>query len=236
MLPRPLASHIVEPFAGSAAYSTTFQPERVSLYEANTDVSDLWQWLITSATESDLLSLEKLRTPVKTDVRTFDLPSPQETLMRLTCASVMVGQLSSWLLYPQHRVDFSSLRVALPWIKSSVTVCGSDFREAARQQGSDVVFFIDPPYLGTSGNYIDKTAKRNFGISPPDIADFVLTLECPAIFTYGDGASEMFPQFAWKALHTRRVPNIRAGGSVARTEHVAFVNWPHDSQLSLDAA
>lgn len=42
----PRRSLVIEPFAGSAAYSVRYAPEKVALYDVSPDICDLWDWLI----------------------------------------------------------------------------------------------------------------------------------------------------------------------------------------------
>lgn len=52
----PRRDFVIEPFAGSAAYSTLYEPFRVALYDVNVDICDLWHWLI-HCSDSDVLSI-----------------------------------------------------------------------------------------------------------------------------------------------------------------------------------
>lgn len=95
-----------------------------------------------------------------------------------------------------------------------------DFRDTKRYDDGKTLFFVDPPYLGTQGNYIDKTAgiDRTSSISAADIEDFVLGLKSPVLMTYGDGAQETFANLDWKLATKRKVPLIRTGGTRERSE------------------
>lgn len=223
---------IVEPFAGSLAYSVHYKPKRAIGYEVNTDVAELWRWLREEATTERLLEFEdEVRAlPDKYDLRELDTEPALRTLARLHTASVMVGQLSSWRHYAQHRVDFSGIADELSWIQSAVKLRERSFERSKKLDGEwrekRTLFFIDPPYLGTSGNYKDKTSRANRDlIDVSAVAKFCAKLRAPAIFTYGDDAVEAFPMFEWQVFAERRVPNIRHGGSKLRREHVCLLNW-----------
>jgi len=225
----PIGSNrIVEPFAGSARYGVYHQPDSLYLYEANTHMYELWKWLTTEATSEDLLELQSKRPIITRDVRELELPKAQETLMRLTCSGVYVGQLSSWVMYPQHRVDFSDIISVIHWLRDSVELCGNDFRQSAQHDSEDdVMYFIDPPYLGTTGCYIDKDEKVNHDkeLTIEEIANFISSLKSPTIFTYGSDAPESFPMFEWHKLIEKSVPKIVSGGSRVRTEWVSYINF-----------
>jgi site-specific DNA-adenine methylase len=223
----PHGMMIVEPFAGSAAYSMAHSQfgRKIQLAEANEDVRVLWEWLRTEATEERLIELEKMRPKEKVQVATLKLPKPEETLMRLTCSGVYTGQLSSTILYSQHSVDFSNIRRLLPVIRNQVLPLLKDYRETVTLDG---FMFLDPPYLGTQGNYKDKTNKidQTIGLSDLEIRDFVLSLKQPYIFTYGDDAPEVFPDFDWQLAMIKKVPRIRTGGVIERREWFCVGNSP----------
>ncbi len=80
------------------------------------------------------------------------------------------------------------------------------------------MLFVDPPYHGTHGNYAAEGDVR-------EVVDAVVRKsrgECWV--TYGDGAPSVFPRYPWTRLCVRRVPNIRRGGVVERTEWVAYLS------------
>lgn len=224
------STKIVEPFAGSARYGIYHQPEKLYLCEANTDVYELWRWLIEDATEELLTDLEEKRVKITRSVRDLNLDKARETLMRLTCSGMYVGQLSSWVCYPQHTVDFRPIKELLYWIQNHVELIGRDFRDSHRfDNDPNVTYFIDPPYLGSLGCYIDKSTKINHDdvLTVKEIADFVSSLTRPVVFTYGDNAPEIFPMFNWNRLKTKSVPKIFAEGVKTRTEYVAYINYYH---------
>lgn len=235
--PAPGTDTIVEPFAGSAAYALSYAPKFVILTDINPLVRELWEWLIDEATEDDLLGLrqklEHLRQKgAKVDLRTKNLPSPLLTLARLMVASVVKGQLSSWTLYPQHRSSVDVLVGQLPYIKKSVFVVEPGnggyedaFADAFMLQTSvhrkgRTCVFVDPPYIGTKANYKDGPQSWTLA-EAKKLADLVhkaAQAGCQVVMTYGDGAQQVFPEFDWQVAVQRKVPNIRRGGTVDRTE------------------
>lgn len=219
----------VEPFAGSLAYSLHWRRERVFAAEANPLVRGLWEWLRTEATDARLHFLETLRPKVKVDARehgaAHGLCEAEVTLLRLQVSGAYVGQLSSWCLWPQHTLDLGAIREALPYIRAAVQPLATDYRDVAEAAAPGAVVLVDPPYIGTSGNY--KARGRDYGsVDPAEVTAFIQGLRCPVAFTYGDGAAETFPEFTWRKLVTRKVPVLRGGGTRERGEWLALVNWP----------
>lgn len=223
---------IVESLAGSAKYGCHYKPERLILYEKNRDVRELWEWLIKHATVERLHEIEAMRPKEKIDVRELALSKQEQTLMRLTCSGAYVGQLSSFVLYPQHSVNFKKIILALDWIKSSVKIGGDDFAQSLEHNGDpNVLFFVDPPYLKTAPNYIDKTSRKDLSndLTTGEINAYVSEITSPVIFTYGSDAPEVFPDFNWDPPIETKVPRIRTGGTKIRLEHVYYGNWPGNS-------
>ncbi|MEC5173528.1 DNA adenine methylase [Chryseobacterium nepalense] len=61
--PKPNYDTIIEPFAGSAAYSLYKDnwKKKVILIEKDEKVYDIWRWLIHDASENDILNLPDLK-------------------------------------------------------------------------------------------------------------------------------------------------------------------------------
>ena len=232
-LPTPplFTQHIVEPFAGSLAYSVHYAAAKVTAAEANPLVRGLWEYLRTDATPERLRWLEGVKPAEKTDAREiakqFDLSEAETTLIRLQISGAYVGQLSSWVLYPQHRLNLSPLADLFPYIKRSLGPLAADFESITPEVfGERTLAFVDPPYLNTKANYKGKGTKKDHGgLDPACVTSFVKRFKCPVLFTYGDGAQETFPDFEWRKAVVRKVPILRGGGTRDRTEWYALLNW-----------
>jgi site-specific DNA-adenine methylase len=229
--PSPEIKRVVEPYLGSGAYLLASGLPGLG-YEINRDVAEMWWWL-QKVTPSELKDLDVLvedlkvdpATPPKPDVRLLKgLSRGQETYVRINITGVYTGQLTSWKIYPQHRLPVASTIECLPRIKDIEIVCGSA-NEYVHQDGD--MLFVDPPYLGTTAGYIEKSSKKNHEdvYDAKDTIDLISKTSNPVILTYGDGADRHFPGYDWHSVVTRKVPNIRRGGTVDRTEWVAYVNW-----------
>lgn len=229
--PPPGTKTIVEPFAGSAAYGLHYRPERLVLAESNQTVRELWSWLIGEASDGDLQELQSILRKHKVagekfDLRNLELAPGALTLARLTTSGVYVGQLSSYVFYPQNKIDFGELRSALPYIKCHVELGPTDFSDAMKCDSTAFVF-IDPPYLGTSGNYIDKSKVSQKNLDKIDLgirlAEAIANCAADMLFTYGSDAPEAFPLLNWQLACERKVPKIRTGGTITRQEWFAEI-------------
>jgi site-specific DNA-adenine methylase len=218
---------VVEPYLGSGAFSINASVPAIG-YEINSDLCAMWNWLKSASTQ-DLQDLNALvedwkKRTEKPDVRDMRLDLGRQTYVRVNCCSVVVGQLSSWKVYPQHFLPIEETLKCLPRLKDITVIHGRG--ETHVPQDGDLLF-VDPPYVGTVGNYVEKGGKNIEGAyKPQDTSDFLQRVSCPVIFTYGSNAREIFPQFTWELVKTVKVPNMRKGGTVDRTEWVAYTNFP----------
>lgn len=220
---------IVEPYLGSGSYILSrFEPSLG--IDVNKDIVAMWNWLKYAATPKLLFDLAaRVQKAVesheknKPDVRDLNLDIGAETYVRVNCSGVYAGQLSSWILYPQHKLPVRETSKLLHRLENVEIVHGdaNDYQE----QDGDVVF-IDPPYVGTKGNY-KQSAKAGIEESydPQKTIELISRLSAPVILTYGDGALDTFPEYEWHEVLRRKVPNIRKGGTVDRTEYVSYINF-----------
>lgn len=218
---------VVEPYLGSGAFSINASVPAVG-YELNGDLCAMWNWL-KGATPQDLQDLNALvegwkQRTEKPDVRDMALDLGRQTYVRVNCCSVVVGQLSSWKVYPQHSLPIAETVKCLPRLKDITVIHGRGESHVA--QDGDLLF-VDPPYVGTTGNYVEKGGKNiEDAYKPQDTVNLLSRVSCPVIFTYGSNAREVFPQFTWELVKTVKVPNMRKGGTIDRTEWVAYINYP----------
>lgn len=230
--PPPSKIHIIEPFAGSLSYSLEYAPFAITAAEANPLIAELWHYL-RETTPERLRWIETLKPSEKTDAyvwgNKYGLREPEITLTRLTISGAYVGQLSSRVLYPQHNLTFARIIERLSFIKNVNLFLTNDFSlTISRSSLPYTTAFVDPPYLDTSANY--KSKKKDHGvIIAAEISDFVRTLKCPVLFTYGEGAPEVFPDFVWTIATRRKVPILRGGGTKERTEYFCTLNWPEQA-------
>jgi site-specific DNA-adenine methylase len=223
----PGTRRVVEPYLGSGAYVLNSGLPGLG-FEINRELVAMWHWLQRSS-ERELVELDAAveawkKCRGKPDVRDMGLGVGAQTYVRVNVCSVMVGQLSSWLVYPQHKLPVRETVRCLPRLRDIEVVFDSG--ENYSHSDGDLLF-VDPPYAATGGNYVDKRGIDIEGsYSPAATAALLSATDNPAIFTYGSNAAETFPRFRWEKLATLRVPNMRRGGTTERTEWVSYVRFP----------
>lgn len=225
---RPVPSRvtrIVEPYLGSGAYGLNSGLPLLG-YEIDPELVGMWRWL-QGVDEKRLRDLEKLvedrkKLELKPDVRDMGLESGALTYVRVNVCSVVVGQLSSWKVYPQHRLPIEETIRCLGRLRDVRVMHG---------RGEDHVFvegdglFVDPPYLGTVGNYGDGVEDGYRAADTIGLIDRAVAADVPCMVTYGTNCREVFPSWSWEKVRDVRVPNMRKGGTVDRSEWVAYLGW-----------
>jgi site-specific DNA-adenine methylase len=142
--PKPEFSTIIEPFAGSAAYSVTHlvpvkgvrTVERVILVEKDPRVCEIWEDLL-AMTEDQLL---KYPIP-KAGTRTSDF------LLMTSACSNRIARTEEMTVTKRMPVVlkrmFKQIAAVLPEVKGRVEIIEGDYREAP---DIEATWFIDPPY------------------------------------------------------------------------------------------
>lgn len=225
-LPDKKYNHIVEPYLGSGSFLMNTDIPGTG-YEINKDLYDMWKWLQTSS-ELDLIRLNQYVESIKkeadkVDIRTLDLDYGAMIYLKINICSVMVGQMSSWKIYNKHNLPIDKTIRCLDRIKE-VDILNQSGEEHI-DSGNELIF-LDPPYIGTNGNYIDAKRKNINNIySPQNTIDFINKCTSPIIFTYGTNAESIFPMYKWELVKEVKVPNIKMGGTVTRKEMVSYINY-----------
>ena len=202
---------VVEPYLGSGSY--ILSTELLGLgFEINPDVFAMWEWLKT-ATPDDIRQIDKMVREAKTkeekpDVKQMGLELGPQTYVRINTTSVITGQLKSWKIYPQHHIPVNLTIDCLPRLKDIQVVHGT--ANSYVHQGGDLLF-IDPPYVGTDGGYKDKKVDHSKSYDPEDTKRLIASTTNPIIFTYGDGAQEIFSDYKWEHVKTAKVPQHAKG-------------------------
>ena len=224
-----LHKRVVEPYLGSGSYIMSREGPALGI-DINQNIIDLWLWLKNEATHERLVELDKICQDAvaahpdwKPDVRSLGLSKGEQVYVRVNNTGLVVGQLSSWKIYPKYRLPVENTSGFLDRLKDVEIRLGS--ASSYVEEDGDLVF-IDPPYRGTQANY-KQDAKNGIEESyrPEDTIALISRIKAPIIFTYGTDAPKQFPQYEWTQLLIKKVPNMRRGGTVDRIEHVAYINW-----------
>lgn len=231
---RPVPSgtvRIVEPYLGSGAFLLNSNLPAIG-YEINGDLVAMWQWLKEAAPKDlhDLNSLveDRKKQETKPDVRDMKLDLGRQTYVRVNVCSVVVGQLSSWKVYPQHSLPVEETIRCLPRLRDVEVVHGRGERHECREGD---FLFVDPPYVGTVGNYVEKGGNEiERAYRPDDTVRLIDSCSCPVMLTYGTNAAEVFPDYSWELVKTVKVPNMRRGGTVDRSEYVSYIRMGEQSK------
>ena len=225
--PPERTSRIVEPYLGSGAYILSTDLPGLG-YEINDEVVAMWNWLKTATPEEirqlDEFVREAKKHEEKPDVKSMGLTVGPQTYVRINAASVVTGQLKSWKIYPQHNLPVNDTIDCLPSLQKIDVIHGSA-NDYVHRDGD--LLFIDPPYVGTEGGYQGKLKRIDHGkvYNPEDTKKLIASTTNPIIFTYGDGAQDIFSNYKWEHVKTAKVPNMRKGGTTDRSEWVAYINW-----------
>jgi site-specific DNA-adenine methylase len=143
-------AHVIEPFAGSAGYSTYWEPDRVTLIDADPILVGVWEYLI-GVTAREVLQLPDVE--VGQDVREMGLPqeaawligfwlnrgSAQPKRTRTAYSARTERQQLVWGERARIRIAADVHKVA-HW-----TVALGDYNSVERDPGA--TYFIDPPYV-----------------------------------------------------------------------------------------
>lgn len=167
MYPAPRFGHIVEPFAGSAAYSHLWGAENeVTLIEKNPRVAAIWEWLI-GVSEDELASLPGIDEFEHIDETGLG-DGPAREFLRQWCAmaasggqnrvtAMMKSEMTAgwWCFDSKHRRAFAD---NLGNIRHWRVVCG-DYSFAIDCGKS--TWFVDPPYIIGGEHYAGKGCKSS---------------------------------------------------------------------------
>jgi hypothetical protein len=146
---------VIEPFAGSAAYSTRWNPRSVHLYDISEDICDLWDFLI-HCSEKDI---ENIPGKFSSFDEVMSLPRGAQLLCRFWVAKGRAepsGVLSPW--YHQWK-ETSDCRVWSNSVKSRI-IRQKPFVAHWRIENlswdkiplGEAHWHIDPPYNGAPGS------------------------------------------------------------------------------------
>jgi site-specific DNA-adenine methylase len=181
----------------------------------------LWLQRVPISRLRELKAICDVNREAKKDVRTLGLKPEEQTYLRINCASVMVGQLSSYSLYPQHNLPVEKTIEAIPFLKKGLVFCATS---SCVEPADGMFLFIDPPYTKTSANYGEHSDSTAI-LQAMRLFDICLTKGIPFVATYSE-STDVFPGMPFQFAYATKVPNIRNGGSVERKEFIlSNVPW-----------
>lgn len=151
----PRGDLVIEPFAGSAGYSTFYAPKRVMLFDVDPYVVGVWRYLIRTS-QAEILALPDL--DVGQSVDSLKLPQEARWLIGfwLNRGSAQPKKTKTAYSARTDRQQLIWSQRARERIASEIdgirhwTITEGDYRQAPRLR--DATYYVDPPY-GDKGKY-----------------------------------------------------------------------------------
>jgi 16S rRNA G966 N2-methylase RsmD len=173
--PAPNFGTIIEPFAGSAAYSL-FQnnwKKRVILIEKDPKVFAIWDWLINSATVKEIKNLPVLKVGEKSSEFLHIIHAATKMAFHFKTIKVTPVLERNWEI--SRRVFAENLFKIKHW-----EIINDDYSIAP---DIEATWFIDPPYKSSPGLGYKFSSKL---IDYPALADWALRRKGEVIFCEGE--------------------------------------------------
>lgn len=163
MYPEPIYDHVVELFAGSAAYSCHYPDKKITLIDANPDITITWLYLIRSS-EAEILSLPDI--DLGQDIRDLDVCPEARLLIGWWCGKGRTTPARSirdnqWTR--KYKIDRlchywgESIRHRIAkqqkYIRHWKVICDDWDRYIESTQIKRATWFVDPPYQEAGFHY-----------------------------------------------------------------------------------
>jgi site-specific DNA-adenine methylase len=176
--PKPLFDTIIEPFAGSAAYSLHDDnwKKNVILIEKDERVANIWKWLIEKATPEEILALPNLKVGEKTSNFLHIIHAVTKQAFYYKTIKVTPVLARNWEI--SKRYIANNLFKVKHWklIVDDYTL----------SPDIDATYFIDPPYQYRSGlGYNHGSDSLDF----TDLAKWAKNRQGEIIFCEGKNAT-----------------------------------------------
>lgn len=141
--PNPNYDTIIEPFAGSAAYSLYGDnwKKNVILVEKDKRIFDIWDWLINSATESEISKFKKLSVGERSSEFLHIIHAATKMAFKYKTIKTTAVLARNWEI--SIRVMQENLHKVKHW-----KIYNKDYSEI---ENIEATWFIDPPYKGEPG-------------------------------------------------------------------------------------
>lgn len=174
---------VVEPFAGSACYSTYWGVEKAVLIDADENIASVWDYLIRS-TPDEIMGLPLLHQEGE-GVAGLEAGAANLIGFWLTKGSVPVKKRGSYAASDQWRHLFwrESIRERIASQVDQIkgwTIRHGDYSEAPALEGA--TYFIDPPYQKAGKHYRVKFTAFS------ELSEWSQTLPGRVIVCEGEGA------------------------------------------------
>ena len=225
MYPAPRFGHIVEPFAGSAAYSHLWGADNdVTLIEKNPRVASIWEWLI-SVSEDELMALPGVDTFEHIDETGWP-EGPAREFLRQWCADAASGVTSRPTSMTKQRADkglFGFFEHSKSRISDNLRhirhwrVENCDYRKAP---DCAATWFIDPPYT-RGGEHYPGTGCNTRALDFNALGEWCKARSGDVIVCEGDGA-DWLPFSVLKMCPPKPASTARVRGTVRRAEMVWY--------------
>lgn len=173
--PEPNFNVIVEPFAGSAAYSLHNEnwKKDIVLIEKDKRVAEIWDWLIHKATPSEIERLPELKVGEKSSEFIHIIHAATKMAFKYKTIKVTPVLARNWEI--SRRVMAQSLHKIRHW----KIICG-DYSESPDVEAT---WFVDPPYKNSPGmGYEFSSAKLDY----TKLAGWASTRKGEIIFCEGE--------------------------------------------------
>lgn len=152
--PEPKYSVIIEPFAGSAGYSTRYPDRQVILFDLDPKIANLWDYLI-NVSEKDVRNL-----PLEFDhVDDLDVPDAAKTLIGFWLnhgASQPSKSPSAWMRAGKHNSSFWGPEIRERVASQIQYIRHWECRNASYEDifgPLTATWFVDPPYQTPAGRH-----------------------------------------------------------------------------------
>jgi len=181
--PTPKYESVIEPFAGGAGYSLRHFATKVTIAETDPHISQLWKWIVTEATETDVRAIP-LGLPIGTDIREIGLSDGQALLLKTWQRTNNVGScwtISSWGNLSGQWTENTRSRVAseIHLVKHWTVV--DDGLALMKNHLEPATWFVDPPYFSNYKYRQDLLDYTKLGTTVRNLLGQVIVCEarCP---------------------------------------------------------
>lgn len=235
-LPPPRYKTIIEPFAGSACYSTMYGENRdVVLCDLDPQTAAIWKYLI-QATPSDIMALPGALKEI-TDIRKMGLSEPEQLLLQRwmtpqgsrsnyfppkSCLKLMEDRTKASSFWGKEIRDRIAHQVSK--IKHWTIVCD----EWKTVCGDTATYLFDPPYQKNKHSGVYGKGKNN-QVDFNELADACMCLPGQIIVHEQSGADWL----PFETLESNALTGARQKTSTKRQHEVVFIkdNAPVQQRL-----